>query len=294
MSENTAGLRYAVMSFVLWGVLPIYWKFMGDIPSHEILAHRVVWSMVFVYLILMVQGRLAELKKVFGEPSNLMHLAGTGFLIGINWFLYIWAVNSGMILETSMGYYICPMVSILLGFFFLKEKVRGLMIPAVFFAAVGIAVMWAGYGRAPFVGIALAVSFGFYGLFHKRIHVKPLPGLFVETLTLLPIALGYIIYLQWKGAGSFHGGYNIFMLTGSGVATSLPLLLFVAGAGRITLGTLGTLQYIAPTIAFMIGAFIYGEPLGISRVASFALIWCGVILYLLQLYRDTSRSALNR
>jgi len=291
-SENAIGFQSAALAFVMWGALPIYWKFLKNVPAEEVLAHRIIWSVVFVYLILFFQRRTKELWSAIRDRRTVLLMTASGVLIGTNWFTYIWAVNNNMVLETSMGYFICPMVSILLGFFFLQEKIRGLMKPAVFFAAAGILVMTLGYGKFPFAGVYLAASFGLYGLFRKKVGVKPLPGLFLETLTLTPFCFAYLIQVHMGGGGVFlKDASDTLYLLGTGVATSLPLLLYVAGASRIRLGTVGTLQYIAPTIAFFIGAFMYGEPLGTSRIVTFVLIWIGVFLYLAQLYRDTRHHA---
>lgn len=291
-SEGTIGFQSAVLAFVMWGLLPIYWKIFHHVPAGEVLAHRIIWSVVFVYLILLFQGRLSELAMAVKDRRTVLMMAFSGVLIGANWFTYIWAVNHDMVLETSMGYFISPMMNVLLGLLFLKEKVRGLMVPAVCFAVSGILLLAFGYGHFPYVGVFLAVSFGFYGLFRKKAGVKPLPGLFLETLTLAPLSLAYLLYEHMHGGGVFMADMSdTFFLVGAGVVTSLPLLLYVAGASRLRFGTLGTLQYIAPTIAFFIGAFMYGEPLGKSMIITFALIWTGVFLYLGQLYRDSRRSA---
>lgn len=287
-SENTLGFQYAAGAFVMWGLLPIYWKLFHHIPAGEVLAHRVIWSIVFVYLILVFQRRKGELYDVLRNRRTVLLMTFSGLLIGSNWFVYIWAVNHDRVLETSMGYFMSPIISILLGFLFLQEKIRGLMIPSVFFALAGVLVTAAGYGHFPFAGVYLAASFGFYGLFRKKVQVKPLPGLFLETLTVAPLAVGYLVYVHVSGGGAFFSdASDAFFLAGSGAATSLPLLLYVAGAARIRLGTVGTLQYIAPTIAFFIGAFMYSEPLDAGKLTTFGLIWAGVILYLVQLYRDS-------
>jgi len=291
-SENAIGFQSAVLAFVMWGALPIYWKFLHDVPAEEILAHRIIWSVVFVYLILFFQRRTHELWSALRDKRTVLLMTFSGIIIGTNWFTYIWAVNNDRVLETSMGYFICPMVSVLLGFFFLQEKIRGLMKPSVLFALAGVLVISAGYGKFPFAGVYLAISFGFYGLFRKKVGVKPLPGLFLETLTLTPVSVIYLVYVHMNRGGVFlTDTSDTLFLLGTGVATSLPLLLYVAGASRIRLGTVGTLQYIAPTIAFFIGAFMYGEALGTAKIVTFVLIWIGVVLYLAQLYRDTKRPA---
>ena len=290
-SENAVGFQSAVLAFVMWGALPIYWKFLKAVPAEEILAHRIIWSVVFVYLILLFQRRISELWAALCDRRTVMLMTFSGLVIGSNWFVYIWAVNHDRVLETSMGYFICPMVSVMLGLFFLQEKIRGLMKPSVLFAFAGILVISFGYGKFPFAGVYLALSFGFYGLFRKKAGVKPLPGLFLETLTLAPFSAVYLIYVHMNGGGAFLADTSdTLYLLGTGAATSLPLLLYVAGANRIRLGTVGTLQYIAPTIAFFIGAFMYNEPLDSSKLLAFVLIWAGVFLYLAQLYKDTRKA----
>lgn len=287
-SENSAGFRNAAMAFVIWGTLPIYWKLLHSVPAEEVLAHRIIWSVLFVLIILALQRRFAELITALKDKRTILLMSASGLLIGTNWFTYIWAVNHDRVLETSLGYFMCPMISIFLGFLFLKESVRGLMKPAVAFALVGVVVSAVGYGKFPFAGFFLAVSFGFYGLFRKKVHVKPLPGLFIEAATLMPLSLVYLAYVHIHGGGAFmKGTADSLYLMGTGAVTSIPLLLYVSGASRIRLGTLGTLQYIAPTIAFFIGAFIYNEPLTAGKIVTFGLIWVGVILYMLQLYRDS-------
>jgi len=286
--DNKFGFQAAALAFVIWGTLPVYWKLLHSVPAEEVLAHRVVWSFLVVFLILFFQKRITELTDALKDRRTVLLMISSGFLIGANWFTYIWAVNHDRVLETSMGYFMCPMISVFLGFLFLKEKVRGFMKPAVVFALAGIAVTAVGYGKFPFAGLFLAVSFGVYGLFRKKVNVKPLPGLFIESAALLPLAIVYLGYVHIKGDGAFmHDVSDSVFLIGTGVATSVPLLLYVAGASRIRLGTLGTLQYIAPTIAFFIGAYVYDEPLGASKIFTFVFIWIGVILYMAQLYRDT-------
>ncbi|MGD9808797.1 MAG: EamA family transporter RarD [Deferribacterales bacterium] len=290
-NENSAGFRYAALAFICWGTLPLYWRLLHSVPSEEVLSHRVVWSVVFVFLILLVQRRMSELWEVLSDRRTLMLMMGSGLLIGFNWFLYIWAVNHDRVIETSLGYFMCPMVSILLGYIFLKEEVRGLMKPAVGFAMAGILIGAVGYGKFPYVAFLLAVSFGFYGLFRKKVHVKPLPGLFIEAAILMPFTLAYLGYVHAGGGGAFLSDTpKTLLLLGTGVMTSVPLLLYVAGASRIRLGTLGTLQYISPTITFFIGVFVFGEPLGTGKITIFVFIWIGVALYMMQLFRDTRKA----
>jgi chloramphenicol-sensitive protein RarD len=291
-SESNLGFQFATLAFVLWGLLPIYWKQFDNVPAKEILAHRIVWSTVFVYVILLVQGRTNELWQAVKDRRTVILMTFSSMLIGSNWFVYIWAVSNNMVLETSLGYYISPMISVLLGMLFLQEKIRGLMIPAVLLATTAILIMTFGYGQFPIIGVFLASTFGFYGLFRKKVQVKPMPGLFIEALVLTPFCLIYLLYLHATGAGSFivSGLSNTMYLAGAGAATAMPLLLYVAGANRIRLGTLGTLQYIGPTIAFFIGAFMYKEPLGASKLVPFSLIWAGVALYLAQLYINSKKA----
>jgi len=290
-SESTVGFQSAFLSFILWGLIPIYWKSLGGVGVDEILAHRILWTLIFLFLIILFQRRMSEIRSFFSNKNHIIMLAVTSLLMGTNWFANIWAINNERVLESSMGFYISPMISILLGFLFLKEHIRGLMKPALLLVAAALATMIASYGKFPFIAIFLAFNFGFYGLIRKTIDVKAVPGLFVEMLALLPAAIAYLAFLNAGGSAPFdHTFSENILLIGSGVAPTVPLLLYVAGARRIRLGTMGTLQYIAPTMVFFLGIWLYKEPFDSGRLVTFVFIWAGVVLYLIQLYRDSLKS----
>ncbi len=287
MNPSLSGVLFALAAFASWGFLPAYWKQMQAAPPFEILCHRIVWSCVFLFVILCVQKRGKEVGQVFRSPSQWKGLVISSLLIAANWFVYIWAVNSGRVVETSLGYYINPMINVLLGFVLLNETFTRLQCISLGFALTGVVYSLLAYGKLPLFGLSLAVTFAFYGYSRKRIQVGPLPGLFVETLILMIPALGYILFLMAAGKSCFFKDVGLTLwMVGAGVVTSLPLLWFAAAAGRLKLSTIGILQYLAPTIAFVLGVFVYKEPFSVHSLGTFACIWIGVILYTLEFYRQ--------
>lgn len=280
MNPQLSGILFAFSAFVAWGFLPAYWKQLQSVTPLEILCHRVVWSCVFLSLIITCQKRWPEVRNVLGTTSNLKKLFLSGLLIGFNWFIYIWAVNTGHVVETSLGYYINPMVNVLIGFLLLGERFNRWQMLAVLCAFTGVVYSLAIYGDLPLFALALAFSFAFYGYARKKIPVAPIPGLLVETAVLLIPALAYIFFLQFQNESLFlrQAGLSLW-LVGAGAATSLPLLWFAAAARKIQLSTIGILQYIAPTIAFLLGVFIYREAFDWHNLVTFVLIWCGVVIY---------------
>jgi chloramphenicol-sensitive protein RarD len=286
MNPSLSGVLFGLAAFASWGFLPAYWKQMQAAQPFEILCHRIVWSCAFVFVILCVQKRGKEVVQVFKSPAQVKGLAISSTLIAANWFVYIWAVNSGRVLETSLGYYINPMINVLLGFVLLNETFTRMQCISLGFALTGVIYSLLAYGKLPLFGLTLAVSFAFYGYCRKRIQVAPLPGLFVETLILMVPALAYILFLMGKEDSLFFKdpGLTLWMI-GAGVVTSLPLLWFAAAAKRLKLSTIGILQYLAPTIAFTLGVFVYKEPFSTHNLITFACIWAGVILYTLEFYR---------
>jgi chloramphenicol-sensitive protein RarD len=280
MNPQLSGALFALAAFVAWGFLPAYWKQIQAVNPLEILCHRVVWSCVFLALIISWQQRWPEVKTVFGTAANLKKLSLSGLLIGFNWFIYIWAVNTGHVVETSLGYYINPMVNVLIGYLLLGERFNRLQLLAVLCALAGVVYSLAAYGDLPLFALALALSFAFYGYARKKIQVAPIPGLLIETIVLLLPALAYIIYRQ-----SVHESLFLRQMTpslwliGAGAATSLPLLWFASATRKLNLSTIGILQYIAPSIAFVLGVFVYREGFDWHSLVTFGLIWCGVIIY---------------
>ncbi|WP_320006135.1 EamA family transporter RarD [Maridesulfovibrio sp.] len=282
MNKDTQdGLVYAAASFIMWGLLPIYWKSLEAVPALELLCNRIVWSLFFVAALLSYKKRWAEVKTALADKKGKILLTLSSCLIGLNWFIYIWAVNHGHVVDTSMGYYMTPLMNTLLGFIFMKEKLNRLQFIAIMFAACGVAYSIVDYGHIPYIALTLAVSFAFYGLVRKIMKVESLPGLFVETAILTPISAAYLIWLAFSGEISIYkiSILENILLFGAGAATSLPLIFFAHGARRLRLVTLGMMQYISPSLALMLGVFVYKEPFSPSRLVIFGLIWMGIAVY---------------
>lgn len=279
--ETTSGFAAALGAFILWGLLPIYWKALISVDPFEILCHRIIWSLLFIALILTIKRRWTETFAPLRSPKNLGILILSSLCIGANWLLYIWAVNTNHILETSLGYYINPLVNVFFGFLFFRERLSRMQCIAIGLAALGVLNSVVSYGELPWISLVLAVSFSFYGVLRKVASVESLPGLFLETMVLAPAALYYLTHLQMTVTSDFLAGdmkVNI-LLIGAGAVTALPLIGFAFGARRLQLTTLGILQYSAPSIAFLLGVFVYGEPFGPTHMLTFALIWAGLAVY---------------
>ena len=279
--QKSYGFIATLTAFLMWGLLPVYWKSLITVNPFEILCHRVVWSLVFISVVLTVRKGWRETFAPLGSKRDLLILAASSLMIGGNWLLYIWAVNTNHVLETSLGYYINPLVNVLLGFVFLRERLRPLQLVAIGLAALGVVNSVISHGELPWISLVLAVTFALYGLLRKIASVESLPGLFLETMVLGPFALGYIVWLQAHGQSAlFHQGLSIdLLLMGAGVATATPLIGFAFGARRLQLTTVGLLQYLAPSLAFMLGVFIYREPFTPSHLVTFLLIWSGLAVY---------------
>ncbi len=275
------GILYAACAYVLWGLLPIYWKALQHVPALEILAHRMVWSLAVVLLLLAYRGRWRWLGVVARDGRVVLTFLTTALLLTLNWFVYIWAVNAGYIVESSLGYFINPLVNVLLGVLFLRERLRPWQGVAIGAALGGVLYLTFDYGRLPWIALALAGSFGLYGLLRKTAALNSLEGLTLETLLLFLPALAYLLYLEAIGSAALgHAdAATTALLVCSGMATAAPLLLFAAGARRITLTSLGILQYVAPTLQFLLGVLVYGEPLSSARLFGFCLIWIALLIY---------------
>lgn len=280
-AAQRAGFIAGACSFIAWGLLPLYWKNLSDVPSFVVLAHRVLWSLLVVTPVLIIQKRLIPTLRVVRDRRAMLTLTASGLTIGLNWAVYIWAVTSGFIVETSLGYYITPLVNAAFGCIFLKERPRPLQIAAIMLAAVGVVVMIVGYGQIPGIALFLAVTFAGYGFIRKIAPLESAPGLFWETLILLPIS---VVYLFWASA---HGLGNMtvyplridLLLVGCGIITALPLIGFAFAARRLSLITLGLLQYLSPSLAFFIGVFIYHEAFTKAHAVAFGCIWCALLLH---------------
>ncbi|WP_458124009.1 EamA family transporter RarD [Paenibacillus sp. Z3-2] len=275
------GLINAIIAYIMWGVLPLYWKFFENVPAGEILSHRVVWSFVFMGILVAVQRRWGDMKRIVADRSLLLSLTASGLLIAINWLIFIWAVNNGHVVETSLGYYLNPLLNVLLAVVFLHEKPNRGQWLAIAIACVAVLIIAIDYGRFPWVAISLAVSFGLYGLAKKKIKQDASVGLFSETAVVLPIALGYWIYLAIVGKATAWTlpAPMFFELLLSGVVTALPLLFFARAAARMSLSTLGFVQYIGPTIMLILNVFVFKETVSPVLLVGFALIWTALIVY---------------
>ncbi|WDP91882.1 MAG: EamA family transporter RarD [Desulfobacter sp.] len=281
MNQKLNGTLFGLAAFVAWGLLPVYWKQLQAVNAFEILCHRIIWSCIFLVGIIAWQRRWHEVLDIIHNPKALGRLVISSGIIGLNWFLYIWAVNSGRVVETSLGYYINPMINVLLGFTLLGERFSRIQWIAVGFATAGVVYSLAAYGSLPVFALALAVSFALYGFSRKKIDAAPIPGLFIETLVLFIPALAYVGFRVGLGTSPFLEDTSLSLwCLGSGVVTSLPLLWFAAAAKRLNLSTIGILQYLAPSIAFVLGVFVYKEPFTRHTLVTFAFIWAGVLLYI--------------
>lgn len=271
----------AAGAFGLWGLLPIYWKALAAAGAGEILAHRIVWSALCCALLLAYRRGVRSLLASLATPRIFLSALGSSVLIAVNWLTYIWAVNAGLVLEASLGYFINPLVCVLLGFLFLGERLRRMQAAAVCLAAAGVAFLTFHYGAVPWVALTLAFSFGLYGLCRKTARLNSLEGLTAETLLLLLPAAWYLGGLEAAGEGSFFSGEPVLtlLLFGAGPVTAVPLLLFAAGARMLPLATVGLLQYIAPTLQFALAVFLYGEPFTPAHLITFSLIWVALALY---------------
>lgn len=280
-SSSHQGALAAFFAFVLWGILPVFWKGLASVDSLEILCHRILWSFVAVAPFMLFRGRLGLLAGLMRSRRTFFGLLFCGFLLAGNWFLYIWAITSDKVVEASLGYYITPLVNILFGVVFFREKTSALVKLAVGLAAVGVLYRMLALGALPYVPLGLAFSFGLYGLLRKILVVEALPGLFVETLAVLPLALGYLVRQASLGNSAFFRGDYVIdaLLVCAGLITAVPLLCFAYGARRIRLTTLGILQYLTPTCVLLLGVLVYDEAFTLSALICFVLIWSALALY---------------
>lgn len=268
-----------ISAYALWGIFPLYWPLLRPAKAVEILAHRVTWSLLFVAVLLVRSGGLAKLRKL--EKAKIRTLAAASCFIALNWGVYIWAVNHGHVLETSLGYFINPLVTMLLGVVVMREHLRRPQWIAIGLAGIAVTVLTIDYGQPPWIAIALALSFGAYGLLKKRAGVAAVEGLAVETALLFVPAVGYLATLEGNGTGVFgHGSWTTSaLLASSGIVTAIPLLLFAGSANRIPLSVIGPLQYISPTLQFLCGVIAFHEAMPASRWVGFLLVWCALAIF---------------
>ncbi len=274
------GVIYGASAYVTWGIIPIFWKFLGHVSAVEIVTHRIVWTLIFAFAALAAWERLPKLWSALRNPRTVMALVVSALLIAVNWGLFIWAVTTDRIIDTSLGYYINPLVSFVLGVVWLGERLTKIQLVAIGLAVLGVINQTVSLGYLPWISLALAVSFGIYGLIRKTVAVESLEGLTIEAIILAPVSLGYIVYLVATGQGAF---YHIslttdLLLVTAGPITAIPLLLFAAGARLVRLSTMGFLQYLAPSISLVLAVFLYHEPFTQAHAVTFALIWSALAL----------------
>jgi chloramphenicol-sensitive protein RarD len=279
--ESPAGAACAVGAFLIWGLTPIYFKTLRAIPALEILMHRMFWSFLFLLPFVVFTDRRNEFRTVISTGRTMLVLLLTTMLVSSNWFVFIWAINSDRILQTSLGYYINPLINVMLGVVFLKERLRPAQLVAVILAAAGVFYLTFEMGRPPWIALFLAFTFGFYGLIRKIAAVNALVGLTIETLLLSLPALVYLGCHYIDGSGAFlrSDGRTDILLMCAALVTALPLLLFTTGARKIHFSTIGILQYIAPSCTFLLAVFVYREPFRTAQLWTFILIWTALFLY---------------
>lgn len=292
MENYKQGIFFGLAAYVLWGILPVYWKALELVSPFEILSSRFMWSCVFVFLLIIFQKKwplfAKEVKQVFSNVKTGAAMVAAGITISFNWGTFIWAVNNGHIVETSIGYYINPLVSILFAVVFLRERLDKMQLAAITCAFIGVASMVYSFGKIPWVSLTLAFTFALYGLLKKILPVSALTSIMLETLLITPLALVYE-YSLWQQGVSFYASGNlqvIMMLTGAGVVTAIPLLLFTAGARLLPLKIIGFLQYISPTLTLLIGVFVYNEAFTASHLLAFGWIWAALLLFIVSQLRS--------
>lgn len=280
------GIWNGLAAYALWGFFPIYWKLLHEVSALQVIGHRIVWSFLLLIAVILLTRQWKDFRVAALVPKVIGIYAVAGVLLSINWLIYVWGVNSGFIVETSLGYFINPLISVLLGVLFLRERLRAPQWVAVGLAAVGVAYLTLTYGRLPWIALSLAVSFGIYGLVKKLAPLGSLYGLTLETALVFPIALIYLASVQPTGMGAFlhQGALTDILLIGTGAVTSIPLLMFASAARQIPLSMIGVLQYIAPTLQFLIGVFLYHEPFDQSRLVGFSLVWLALIIFWVENY----------
>jgi chloramphenicol-sensitive protein RarD len=279
--DQPSGVAFAAAAYLLWGLFPLYFKAVSAIPAPEMLAHRIVWSLLFLASLTAIRRAWGPVRRALGRPRLLATLALSAALIAVNWGLFIWAVAAGRVLECSLGYFITPLFSVLLGVFVLHERLRPLQWLAVALAAAGVGWQVASFGTVPWVALTLAATFGSYGLVRKTMPVDAVSGLVIEAMLLAPPALAGLLWLEVQGGGAFvSAGWRLDVLIAlSGPITALPLILFVAGARRIRLSTVGLLQYVTPTCHLLLAVLVFGEPFAWASVVVFLCIWAALAVY---------------
>lgn len=290
-----AGLWITFTSFVMWGVLPLYWKMLQTVPSAEILLHRIIWSFVLLSVLIVARGKFKSSLSALKDKRTAVLVLSCGTILSCNWMTYIWSVNNGMVVEASLGYFLNPLVSMMFGFFIFKDRLDFLQWCAVGLAVLGVCCQIFMLGKMPWVALTLAFTFGGYGVLRKFMPLDSLSGLFLETTAMCPVALVWFLTLLFAGESHFLiAPETTLKLVGTGVVTAVPLLMFAYGVKRLTLTTVGLMQYIAPTCTLLIGVAVYKEELTGGHLVSFALIWSALVIYTLEslrVHRNAARIA---
>jgi len=280
------GVLYGVGAYVLWGFFPIYWKLLHEVPALQVIGHRISWSFILLAVYILVAKQWQEFRSVAFKPKTIAIYSIAAVLLSFNWLIYVWGVNAGFIVETSLGYFINPLLSVLLGVVFLRERLRPMQWIPVGLAAIGVIYLTFIYGRPPWIALSLAFTFGFYGFVKKLSPLGSLYGLTLETGILFPLALIYIAMVGLNGSGAFlqNGTLVDVFLIGAGLVTTIPLLMFASAAKQIPLTVVGLLQFIAPTLQFLIGVFLYKEPFDLAHFIGFAIVWTALIIFAVESY----------
>lgn len=280
------GIIYAVVCYIAWGLFPIFWKAVIGVPAVNILAHRIVWSFVILLIWVLLTNRNIFISYI-KQPKLLLRLGLAGFVISANWGIYIYAVESNHIVEAGLGYYINPLVNVFLGYIFLKERLATMQKVAVILALTGVTYFTISYGKFPWISLALALTFGLYGLLKKKANLESMPALTVETMIVCPFALAFLFYSSENSATPFfpESGITSLLLVLSGIVTAIPLLWFGKSAQVIPLSTMGFIQYLSPTLQLLLGVLVYGESFGLEYIICFGFVWAGLIFYTISILK---------
>jgi len=286
-ADSPRGLAFAISAYVMWGLLPFYMKAVAHIPAAEVVAHRVIWAVPIAGLLLIILRRTDDLLAALRSPKTLLMACVTAALISVNWGIYVWSIANGYALDAALGYYINPLFSVLLGSVILGERPNRVQMVAIALAAGAVVVLTVAAGGLPLVAVGLTLSWGFYAFFKKSLPVGPNQGFMLEVLILLPVALGYVVYLSVTETGHIGGtAVDTTLLLGCGLVTAVPLITYANGAKLLQLSTIGILQYIAPTMIFLIAVFVFGEEFDGARMIAFPMIWAALVIYSMSLVKQ--------
>jgi chloramphenicol-sensitive protein RarD len=279
--EQKKGVLLALSAFIMWGIAPIYFKQLIDVGALEILTQRIIWAVIFLIIISLLSSQLHKTIAILKQPKQLALLSISACLLGFNWGLFIWSVNNGHMLEASLGYYINPLINVLMGYLFLSERLRKRQGLAVALALAGVLIQLISFGSVPYIALSLAVCFATYGLLHKKNHIEAIPGLLIEALILLPLALLYWIFMEPSDTSNMGGNSTPtnLLLISAGIVTTLPLLCFTGAVKRLQYSTIGFIQYIGPSLMFILAVQLYGETLGLKETITFGCIWLALLVF---------------